>query len=449
MWKFKSSIPIEAIPYDLPKNWNWYYWEDLILTYEQGLIRSISQLGSGNVFYLKMGDLDNNGGCTLSNLAKTQASDDEIRAYSLNKGDFLINVRNSMELVGKTCVVGNTDGHLTLFNHMLVRIRHHEEVPGSFINAFFNIPSSRKLLDRCKQGTTTVIALYKRDLLKIPIPLPDKNTLNKIAAFYEVIDAKIDLNHRINAELEGLAKLLYDYWFVQFEFPLTAAQAAALGNPKLTGHPYQSSGGPMVHDPQLKRKIPKGWKVGPIADLCHLNQRTWGTANAPASVTYVDLANVKNGKILDFQEYEWATAPSRARRILTHGDTIIGTVRPGNRSFAMVPRSAEILTGSTGFAVLTPRAEIYREFNYLALTSDVNIDRLTVVASGAAYPAVNPEVVAAHIIAKPDEDSISQFHSAVRSAFDLIESHQLQTQELTALRDWLLPLLMNGQVRVG
>ncbi|MCF7733259.1 MAG: restriction endonuclease subunit S [Akkermansiaceae bacterium] len=292
-------------------------------------------------------------------------------------------------------------------------------------------------------------SLNRNFIYPIRIRVPNPREQHRIAAVLSALDAKIELNHRINAELEGLAKLLYDYWFVHFEFPLTAAQAAALGKPKLAGHPYQSSGGPMVHDPQLKRKIPKGWKVGPIADLCHLNQRAWGTANAPASVIYLDLANVKNGEILDFQEYEWVKAPSRARRILTHGDTIIGTVRPGNRSFAMVPKSAEILTGSTGFAVLTPRAETYREYNYLALTSDVNIERLTVVASGAAYPAVNPEAVAAHTIAQPDQDSISRFHSAARSAFSLIENNNQQTQELTALRDWLLPLLMNGQVRVG
>jgi hypothetical protein len=68
------------------------------------------------------------------------------------------------------------------------------------------------------------------------------------------LDAKIALNHRINVELEGMAKLLYDYWFVQYDFPLSAAQAAALGKPDLTGQPYRSSGGPMVFDPQLKRE---------------------------------------------------------------------------------------------------------------------------------------------------------------------------------------------------
>jgi hypothetical protein len=102
------------------------------------------------------------------------------------------------------------------------------------------------------------------------------------------------------------------------------------------------------------------------------------------------------------------------------------------------------ITGSTGFAVITPKSAIYREFNYLSLTSESNINRLTTVASGAAYPAVNPEVVAAQTIAIPDTDLVQQFHQTTASFFDRIERHRAQNQELTTLRDWLLPMLMNG-----
>jgi type I restriction enzyme S subunit len=282
--------------------------------------------------------------------------------------------------------------------------------------------------------------------IKIRVPKPKEQT--RIAAVLSALDAKIALNHRINVELEGMAKLLYDYWFVQYDFPLSAAQAAALGKPRLAGQPYRSSGGPMVFDPHLKRETPKGWKVGKLSELCHLNHRTWPNKDHPDQVTYLDLANAKNGEILSVQNFAWDESPSRARRILTPGDTIFGTVRPGNRSFALVPKSDDILTGSTGFAVLTPKSAVYREFNYLSLTSESNINRLTTVASGAAYPAVNPEVVAAQTIALPDADLVKQFHETTASFFDLIERHRAQNQELTTLRDWLLPMLMNGQVRV-
>jgi type I restriction enzyme S subunit len=164
---------------------------------------------------------------------------------------------------------------------------------------------------------------------------------------------------------------------------------------------------------------------------------------------YVDLANTKNGLILETTDYKWADSPSRARRKLRAGDTIVGTVRPGNRSYCLVPQSDQPLTGSTGFAVLTPTKECYREFNFLSLTSTTNINRLTTLASGAAYPAVNPDVVAGYEIPFPPEALVDRFHAQVKDSFDLIQVNQKQNQELTQLRDWLLPMLMNGQVTVA
>jgi type I restriction enzyme S subunit len=292
--------------------------------------------------------------------------------------------------------------------------------------------------------------LNKTDFEKLKIRIfKDKSCQTRIAAVLSALDAKIELNQRLNAELEGLAKLLYDYWFVQYDFPIPPAQAKALGKPSLAGKPYRSSGGPMVFHPQLKREIPKGWEVGTLDNLCHLNAHTWAKSNQPERVSYVDLANTKNGEIFSVQDYQWNDAPSRARRILTPGDSIFGTVRPGNRSFALIPPTDCVLTGSTGFAVLTPRSNIYREFNYLSVISDSNIDRLTTVASGAAYPAVNPEVVTAQVLPLPPEELVTHFHDSVASSFDLIATHRTLSHHLAQLRDWLLPMLMNGQVRVG
>ena len=180
-----------------------------------------------------------------------------------------------------------------------------------------------------------------------------------------------------------------------------------------------------------------------------LNELVWNDKTAPESLKYVDLANTKNGSIIEVTEYTWADSPIRARRKLRAGDTIIGTVRPGNRSYCLVPQSDHPLTGSTGFAVLTPTKECYREFNYLSLTSTTNINRLETLASGAAYPAVNPDVVAGHTIPFAPEALVDRFHSTVKNSFDLMQVNQKQNQELTALRDWLLPMLMNGQVTVA
>lgn len=181
-------------PFKLPNGWLWYYWGDLITSYQQGMIRSNLELGSGNVNYLKMGDVDSKGWHTTENLALTNASKDEIETYRLNNGDFLINVRNSMELVGKTCLIRGVNNR-TLFNHMLVRIEHHDNISNEYISAIFTTPQMQKFVSKCKSGTTTVIALYKEDLLEIPIPVPPKEQMLDIANIIECLNKKIELNN--------------------------------------------------------------------------------------------------------------------------------------------------------------------------------------------------------------------------------------------------------------
>ncbi len=104
----------------------------------------------------------------------------------------------------------------------------------------------------------------------------------------------------------------------------------------------------------------------------------------------------------------WEAAPSRAQRILRIGDTIVGTVRPGNKSFALI--ADEGMTGSTGFAVLRPLERDFRHFVFLAATSPENIERLSHLADGAAYPAVRPDIVLASPFTVPCGESSTMFY---------------------------------------
>jgi type I restriction enzyme, S subunit len=328
-----------------------------------------------------------------------------------------------------------------------IRLRLFGEHNSTFFSYLLRTPNIRRWLMQNGQGAI-MPGLNQKILDRLPLTFPCPKTQQKIAAVLSALDAKIELNHRINAELEAMAKLLYDYWFVQFDFPISATQAAALGKPSLEGKPYKSSGGKMIYNPQLKREIPVGWECELASKLCDLNLLTWTKSDYPYTIKYVDLANTKNGSINDITDLLGSEAPSRAQRILKDGDTIIGTVRPENRSFALVPKGDAVLTASTGFAVLTPKKPIFREYNYLTLTSELNILRLSTIASGAAYPAVNPDVVCELKLPIPREEILRAFHYLVAPLFDHRESNNQQNQHLTTLRDWLLPMLMNGQVRV-
>jgi type I restriction enzyme S subunit len=368
--------------------------------------------------------------------------------YLLKQGDVVVAMTEQTDgLLGSMALI--PENGRFLHNQRLGLVTSlSSDVDIRFLYHLFKTKSVREQIRRSASGSKVKHTSPER-IYDVQVQLPPPKAQVAITNLLTALDAKIELNNRINEELEGVAKLLYDYWFVQFDFPMTAAQAAALGKPHLTGHPYRASGGKMIYNETLKRHIPEGWTDGLMANFCSLNSKSWGRDDYPTKVHYVDLANTKNGRINQVFTFRKEDAPSRAQRMLRAGDTIIGTVRPENCSFACVPIFEKQLTGSTGFAVLTPNTPIHREFNYIGLTSEFNIKRLSVIASGAAYPAVNPEAVAAMQMAIPPIHLIEAFHQATSASFDLIENNNQQNQELTQLRDWLLPMLMNGQVTVG
>jgi type I restriction enzyme S subunit len=158
------------------------------------------------------------------------------------------------------------------------------------------------------------------------------------------------------------------------------------------------------------------------------------------------LSNTKWGIIQAIDVYSYANAPSRARRVLRRGDTIVGTVRPGNGSFAMI--GEEGLTGSTGFAVLRPKQPYYRELVYCTATSAENIERLSHLADGAAYPAIRPEVVAATELPSFEEDLVLRFSAVTRPIFDRMEIARQESKSLARIRDLLMPKLISGDLRL-
>ena len=253
------------------------------------------------------------------------------------------------------------------------------------------------------------------------------------------LDDKIDLNRRMNDTLEAMARAIFKDWFVDFG-PTRA---------KAEGHsPYLA---PKLWDlfPEAidDEDKPEGWSFGPLSALAELNPESWSTRNAPEEVEYVDLANTKWGAIETTQRFRWPAAPSRAKRILRPGDTIVGTVRPGNGSFAFVGGSG--LTGSTGFAVLRPRHVLYTEVVYLSATAPENIERLANLADGAAYPAVRPDVVGATEVALCEDTIVTSFSRLVSPILEHMEFNKRGSQALAETRDFLLPKLMSGEIRLS
>ena len=298
---------------------------------------------------------------------------------------------------------------------------------------------------------------------------PDIDKQREIADILFCFNDKIELNRQINQTLEQIAQAIFKSWFVDFD-PVKAKIQANQNGQDLERAAMRAISGKTdeeldqlspEHRQQLAEtaalfpdeledseigEIPKEWNYGTLDELCWLNKNSWTKKNAPDEVRYVDLANTNNGVIEDIQYYDWEKAPSRARRILKPRDTIVGTVRPGNRSFALIGERDKQLTGSTGFAVLTPKKSEYQEYIYIASTRDANIERLAHLADGAAYPAVRPDIVTNMEIAIADEEVFKKFSEIARPIFSQREYHFSQNNILEGCRNTLLPKLLSGEI---
>jgi type I restriction enzyme S subunit len=288
---------------------------------------------------------------------------------------------------------------------------------------------------------STVPRVLKTDILGLQIPLPPIHEQKAIAHVLGTLDEKIELNRKTNETLEAMAKALFKSWFVDFD----PVRAKAEGSP--TGLPAGMSDlFPDSFEDSVLGEIPSGWTAGNLANLAALNPESWSASNHPKSVVYIDLSGTKNGRIEEATAYKWFDAPSRARRVLREGDTIVGTVRPGNRSFSLIQEPG--LTGSTGFAVARPRQQFNSTMIYLAATSEQSIERLAHLADGGAYPAVRPDVIMETPLVIPPELIQIAFSNFAIPIYKRIATIVNKSKLLRELRDTLLPKLISGELRI-
>jgi len=280
-----------------------------------------------------------------------------------------------------------------------------------------------------------------RDISRIQISLPTIAEQLSIAGMLGALDDKIELNRRMNETLEALARAIFKDWLVDFGPTRAKAEGCA---PYLVPELWD-----LFPDTLDEEGKPVGWSFDTLARLAVTNSESWTARHHPRTVEYVDLSSAKWGNIEATALLDWIAAPSRARRIAKVGDTIVGTTRPGNGSFAYISRDG--LTASTGFAVLSPRRSMYRDTVYIAATSVENIERLANLAEGhgGAYPAVKPNEVTDTVIVFPGDEVLASFADLVSPIREKIERAKAESRTLAETRDLLLPKLMSGELRLA
>jgi len=293
----------------------------------------------------------------------------------------------------------------------------------------------------------------KQDLDAITVPKRSDDEQKAIGDLYFLLSEKIELNNRINAELEGMAKLLYDYWCVQFDFPMTAAQAAALGKPHLTGHPYRASGGNMIYNETLKRDIPEGWTDGSLEKLGKIIGGSTPSTEVPEYfstegtpwITPKDLSDNIGNRFIQRGDMGVSEKGIKAAslKLLPAGTVLMSSRAPiGYLAVARNP-----VTTNQGFKSFVPENEFTTDYIYFTLKHFMKLIQAN--ASGSTFKEISGGTLKAVKIHLPPDELVkkfTEFSSSLSSQQSVLER---QNQEITQLRDWLLPMLMNGQVTVG
>ena len=316
---------------------------------------------------------------------------------------------------------------------------------------YYSLKLLLKLLKEHAQGSQTKF-LTIGILKSLQLRRLDFDAQNRIASVLSALDAKIELNNQINAELEGVAKLLHDYWFVQYDFPMSAAQAASLGRPELAGHPYRSSGGKLVPNETLNRPIPEGWSADTLDKLGEVvggttpskeNDAYYCTAGIPW-ITPKDLSNNKGNKFIDRGEIDVTEAGQKnsSLKIMPAGSVLLSSRAPiGYTAIASNP-----LTTNQGFKSFVPNKGYSSDFIYQTLNHYMKLIEQN--ASGSTFKEISGGTLKAIKIPLPQPSLAKLYSEKVASMSAQQQNLEKQNQELTQLRDWLLPMLMNGQVTV-
>ena len=323
-----------------------------------------------------------------------------------------------------------------LHNQRLGLIRANpEKVSLEFIYHLFKTKTVREQIRASSSGSKVKHTSPER-IYDVKVPFPSLDEQKKIAKFLDVIEQKIELNNKINAELEAMAKLIYDYCFVQFEFP------------DANGNPYKSSGGKMVYNLELKRDIPEGWRVETLGNV-ESNIVTGKTPSTKKTENF-------NGKIPFI-----CIGDVRGNMHVTKAELSLSDIGAESQSNKYIPEGAICVTciaspGLVGFA--TEKSQTNQQLNTVVCDKFENryylyfylkdYFRFATAKSGNTFANMSKGDFSDIKVIQPSSELLKLFSEKLKPSIEKILVNSRENNKLIELRDWLLPMLMNGQVSI-
>lgn len=380
---------------------------------------------NGEYIVLTPGNIHESGGLKLKGEKEIFYDGDFPEEYILSKGDMLVvmtDLKQTAPILGGALIIPEDNRFLHNQRLGLVDIKNRSKIDYKFIYYIFNSEFFRSLVRTTATGATVRHTAPSRIYdCKVPCP-KDIHEQKRVASVLSTYDDLIANNNRRMELLEESMRLLYREWFVHLRFP-----------------GYERA--------KIVDSLPNGWEKKFLSQIAVVNNQTLTKSTAPKLINYIDISSVSPGHINQVTLINFSNAPSRARRIVKHGDIIWSSVRPNRRSYSLILHPEENTIVSTGFAVITS-IDVPYTFLYFAVTTDDFAKRLSNIATGAAYPAVKTKDFEDAIITIPSKSLLIDFNKFAGPIVLQIHTLRQHNQSLRKARDMLLPRLMNGSIPV-
>lgn len=363
----------------------------------------------------------------------------------LQNGDILISKDGT---IGKVGIVKKLDCHATVASGIFVlRNIIPEKLDTEYLFQYLKSNNFKYFINGVKAEGSTINHLYQRDLIKLEIDVPNLLSQQKISSVLSALDDKIELNNKINEELEHMAKTLYHYWFVQFDFPDS------------NGKSYKTSGGKMVYNKILKREIPEDWEVkrleSVIDKIVDYRGRTpkkldsdWSNNND--DIIAISAKHIKRGKLVSLNEANRVDNELYSkwmREELKEGDILMTSEAPCGEFYYLLGETKYCLSQRV-FAIRSNTKIINHSYLYFELSAGNGYSQILGKVSGSTVFGIRQDELRTVNILIPSKKLQNQFEKTLLPIYYKIRITEKQNQELGKMRDWLLPMLLNGQITV-
>ena len=359
------------------------------------------------------------------------ASEKEIKTFSLKKGQVAFTKDSeTRDDIGIPTYIADDFDNVILGYHTALITPDKTRLSGKYLNAFMNSKFIKKYFENNASGSGQRYTLSNDTLNSIPVILPEISIQEKIGDIFSSIDRKIALNKKINAKLEAMAKRLYDYWFVQFDYP------------DKNGKPYKTSGGKMVWNEVLKREIPEGWEVKNIFEASDVLYG-YPYATEPFDEDNLDFSK-KPYKIVRIRDIKSNTFSAKTTEVVDEkyktmrNDLLVGMDGYFHMNFWF--RNDDFINQRI---VRLRKTLISTLILYFQISPFIKFKEE--MAKGSTVGHLSDKDLKQLFVAIPNDNSISDRFDSI---LNMITKNNSEIQKLTDLRDHLLPLLMNGQVEV-